>query len=1048
MLSLIKEGQFESAEILVRRRFDPSITSLQGSLLISSGSPTMDTFSLYADCLYASKQYRRALLYYERATTVRSQRRSAATTRASSRTSDDEDSLLANIRFKMAKCFFEVNDKRSAVAQFEAIPHISRTLSMNMWMGKMLHKHNGPKNALPYYKEAIRQNPALIEILIELVKLNVPVHEIKQLNPSAPWEWLEPLLAPHVQEARQEYKGAVKTIEGMERQYPNSLFLLSSKAKCEYLAEETDKSCATFKRILDIDPHYPHHMEVYAASLRSQGKIMELNKISANLLTNNPNRSEGWAAAATYWYLKGDKKKAASHVETALFMEPDHHRLMTLRGDILAGDEEQHERSVELYRRAAECAVRKGEAHISHYVSQVKSLLSMARVKEALVIAKEARKAMPNSPRTFSLLGVVLSKPVDASCRKKSRQCFDEALKMDPDCIDAILGLADLNMEEKKTNEAGKQLLAKCEQFPGVPSLHVKLAEVYIEESRYNEALNRLQLALNINPYCEGAREKMELVEKKMKGIEEDEEIQAEEEERRLGDIEDTLSLRPSLSRSPPLSNSTGSTGSLGSRESLGTQNTAHHSIVSAASEFVHLVLLQPLNLKFISAVVDGCSTAEDAASLVKSIHQLFTRMLRVEDILHKCIETELTNAVQATALFRTNNFAARFITFHTEAIGRAYIENVLATPIKEVLLSDITLEALLEEQSQIVLECIYRSSDTFPVELKNLYTYLRQNVAEKYPGEDRLVVANFLFLRFFNAYIVNPPTGLLPEKVIKMMQESGGNMKNKSRTNLMLISKMIQTVANSMSSRRRSTEADSKKTSRFIAHNMLGIERYTDLVTGVEVTREAMKAELMEAPRGSIHSLLSKLNPKREERKEKKNRLTIGLPSLDDDFHITSPILQTATDRSARQSSSVTPTPVMERASSVSVGGKAHSVRVKDLSKGRSDQNLTLPTVNTMESNMGGRRGSVKISDVELSSAIYTIQSYIHSNGEHILAYLGRQTQQLPEPERKRIAQANEEMMYRCLEVLEVRMPSASTAYMWKPTHRILEKWKKMTTT
>jgi hypothetical protein len=45
--------------------------------------------------------------------------------------------------------------------------------------------------------------------------------------------------------------------------------------------------------------------------------------------------------------------------------------------------------------------------------------LGVAKIKEALTYATEAYKLMPGNPQALSLLGLVLSQPVDVNYRKR-----------------------------------------------------------------------------------------------------------------------------------------------------------------------------------------------------------------------------------------------------------------------------------------------------------------------------------------------------------------------------------------------------------------------------------------------------------------------------------------------------------------------------------------------------------------------------------------------------------------------------------------------------
>jgi len=255
--------------------------------------------------------------------------------------------------------------------------------------------------------------------------------------------------------------------------------------------------------------------------------------------------------------------------------------------------------------------------------------------------------------------------------------------------------------------------------------------------------------------------------------------------------------------------------------------------MIASASTFVGIFTNKVISMALVNAIVDSASP-EDVAGLVSCVYNLFSALDVIEDFLREGFRYEVNNTIQSTTLFRGNNLPSRLMTLHTKKLAQQYMEEVLTEPVRKIVQQEVSFEidpsrtkamdnneknqALLEKYTQALLNRVYLSVDEFPRDLKRMYVALRQIVSEKFPGEDRLVIANFLFLRFFNPFIVQPPHRLMP------------SVSPKSQRNLMLVSKLVQLLANGV--RNQGKEDFMHKVSKFINSNIPNLEGYVDGVT------------------------------------------------------------------------------------------------------------------------------------------------------------------------------------------------------------------------
>lgn len=173
------------------------------------------------------------------------------------------------------------------------------------------------------------------------------------------------------------------------------------------------------------------------------------------------------------------------------------------------------------------------------YQGLVHSYLAISKVKEALYIAREAMKTMPQSAKALKLVGDVHAK--SSSGREKAKKFYESALRLEPGYLGAALALAELHVVEGRNGDA-VSLLERYLKDWADDSLHVKLAQVFAATNMLQEALSHYQAALRINPQNEAAKKGLDRLEKLMKGVdpdapEEDEDNEVDDGE---GDQEET----------------------------------------------------------------------------------------------------------------------------------------------------------------------------------------------------------------------------------------------------------------------------------------------------------------------------------------------------------------------------------------------------------------------------------------------------------------------------------------------------------------------------
>jgi anaphase-promoting complex subunit 7 len=429
----------------------------------------------------------------------------------------------AEIKYKIALCQLKLKENQDALATLESVPCRNRTLAVNLTMGQLYHQQGVERGAIACYKDALRQNPYCLEAIPALLQLAVPEADIKLLLAGTTVNqqdtgWLQEFVSAHTLVAKHEYKKAAESFLGLEKVFGQNTNLLTLGASCQMYSAEPEHAIATFARTRQIDECCMDNMDQYADLVKVQGSLAELNRLTHDLMAIDSWRPEAWVSASKYWELKGDNDKSMELVDKALQIDARHNEAHLHKGHLHAKSL-RHDQALLSFRRAYSC-----RKDMRAFQGLVKAYVASQKYKEALQAAKEALMLMPRNPKALTLVGMVLSQTPEG--QEKAKKAFEKAQKIDPRCIDTVMALVDLLMQQENTT-AAIEVLNRALLIHNKDTIHAKLAQVLTQGNNFTDALVHFHTALSLNPHNESARRDLERLEKVLKGQDPD----AEEEE-------------------------------------------------------------------------------------------------------------------------------------------------------------------------------------------------------------------------------------------------------------------------------------------------------------------------------------------------------------------------------------------------------------------------------------------------------------------------------------------------------------------------------------
>ncbi|KAH9096578.1 hypothetical protein Ae201684P_013244 [Aphanomyces euteiches] len=532
MMSLMQEGEYSSVAHL---------GSIFCSLVPSSRNPlpqSYDMHEMYAEALVHKQEYKRALRYFSSCLSLKFPK----TAKSGTMTSTE-----AELRFKMAKCMFHIDDIQAAVKTLDLVHAEVCTLGMNMLLGK-LHTIQGlTRKAEAAYVAALEQNPYALEATIalaelagrneecsptnmedcQIVNLYTQLGNTQKIHPMDA-SWMQQLVNGHVHLHAHDLQNALNGFEAMDDIVSRSLHTHLYKGKIYLELECLEVAMSCFVQARQCDVSNVELMDIFALLLQQAGLTVQLNryvstprdkKLKINSLVRDlfaitEVRPEPWLAAACYSDLKGDRATALQLCDRAISIDPSFSRSYLMRGRIhLALGRPEH--AVAAFSNAS-----KLEKSIEAYEGMVEGLRAICqkgldKYMDAMNVARLAMMFMPHSPRAFLLLGSVFS--LKPESRDQARKAFEKALEMQRQSLRAHFGLVDLLILESNYDEAIYRL-ERLSQLYARDVVFVKLGDVYTLNRNYGNALPQYHRALAINPNCTKAARGVDRVEMYLRG--------------------------------------------------------------------------------------------------------------------------------------------------------------------------------------------------------------------------------------------------------------------------------------------------------------------------------------------------------------------------------------------------------------------------------------------------------------------------------------------------------------------------------------------------
>lgn len=399
------------------------------------------------------------------------------------------------MKFRIAKCYYENLQYKEAATVLLNIPQKQRLPKINMLLAKV--QIDGPDTKTAY-KEVLKKCPFAFEAIEGLLHLGIKGNEVQSLIINAIseqpcFEWVNFYIrgVSEIYNSR-KYAEAITTLASIDcmKTNPRILALIGTSF---YFSGDYDRAYSYLKKSFDLYPFMKDGIQKYALLCDMFKKNRELEVIlRPSSVSPYHYTSENWFVMATYLYscLKFEK---AQYFITRVIEQFQSRNVdaLILNAKILHGNKKSFE-ALKSLREALKYEPHRFEAH--RWTIEI--LLASDKIKDAQNHATKALKLLGESPRTLTLAASsYLKNPI---VKEKAKPLLQRALEMNEFYAKAVFFLAQILVDDKDTKAAIK-LLERTAATTSNVKINLMLADLYAKSKNLSAALEQYTKVLNID---------------------------------------------------------------------------------------------------------------------------------------------------------------------------------------------------------------------------------------------------------------------------------------------------------------------------------------------------------------------------------------------------------------------------------------------------------------------------------------------------------------------------------------------------------------------
>lgn len=356
------------------------------------------------------------------------------------------------------------------------------------------------------YRDALKQNPFALEALVELQKLGETPVDLKKYfkktsSSSKTASWIELLM--HAQALGQSHQPqlSVQKYQELQVMFPRNSQVLLGLARQYASGQRNPQAKQAFATVRRLDSLNLDAMDQYAFVLHSSKDSNALSKLAVETFRVDSKRPEPWNIAALFCELHGQTEKALQYVTKAIHLAPHHAFTYIVKGTILLHADDPYS-ALPAFSFAVSI-----QQTLPAIEGQIKCMLKIpGRQEEAKRLSRTTYQTMSDSSQASTIYGRVLMQSTDASVVPKAKKLFERAHRIDPQNLEAMMGLGEIYKKERNIPRAIAILQDALAQRDNSSIIHSRLADLFTLQQDFTSALRHYHTAISLHPTSESAR--------------------------------------------------------------------------------------------------------------------------------------------------------------------------------------------------------------------------------------------------------------------------------------------------------------------------------------------------------------------------------------------------------------------------------------------------------------------------------------------------------------------------------------------------------------
>jgi putative PEP-CTERM system TPR-repeat lipoprotein len=425
------------------------------------------------------------------------------------KTAEAKDAFEAVLKDKPNDASALIGLARYAILQKDnaaAMSYVDQAVTKNpgnvevlLFKGDLLRAQGQLEPALAAYGDVLKVKPDHVSALLDKANLEIGAGkfdtakaDLDNARKAAP-KSLRVLYTQALLDFRQEKNSAaLESVQQILRAAPDDMPTNLLAGAVENTLGSTQQAEQHLKKYLAKNPDHLYARKLLASVLIKQGQFQSaLDALAPALKTSQPESQVLALAGECYMQLK-DYTKATEYFEKASALAPQSAPLHTSLGLSRLGQGDNARGIAEL-----ETAASLDSKSTKAGTMLVMTHLRLKEYDKAMAAVVTLEKQEPNNPLFQNMKGNIYLGKKDT---KNARASFEKALALQPTYYPAAASLAQLDMQDKKPEDAKKRFESILEKDKKNDAALTALAALALSQGKKEEATALLERASNENP--------------------------------------------------------------------------------------------------------------------------------------------------------------------------------------------------------------------------------------------------------------------------------------------------------------------------------------------------------------------------------------------------------------------------------------------------------------------------------------------------------------------------------------------------------------------